>query len=214
MHRRRSALSLSAAALVLAGVPLLAGCGDQGHPGAAAVVDGERIEIASVQARAEAVREAQEATPNGAELVQRTGTLSRFMLNEMLRQRLIEETARAEGVRVTRGEVQRFREEQEKLVGGPKALAGMLLQQQSVAPDQVEDVLRTDLLVRKIADSLGVDLAGPDANARMTEVFAKAAKGMGIDVNPRFGEWRDEALSLTGRTEPWIKAAEEPQQPA
>ncbi|CAM5558658.1 hypothetical protein SCALM49S_01930 [Streptomyces californicus] len=75
MHRRRrTALSVLAATLVAA--PLLSACGNQAHPGAAAVVGGERIEVSAVQARAAQVRSAQESSPQAAELVEQVGASS------------------------------------------------------------------------------------------------------------------------------------------
>ncbi|WP_340560904.1 SurA N-terminal domain-containing protein [Streptomyces sp. GSL17-111] len=214
MHRRRSAFSLSAAALLLGGVPLLAGCGSEAHPGAAALVDGDRIEVSSVQARAEAVRDAQRADPNGGQLLEQTGPLSRYTLNYMLRERVVEETAARLGVDdLTRREVQQFRAEQEDARGGPEAYEAFMLQQ-TVAPDQIDKVLRMQLLIDRIAQELGVGPQTPNADEVLNAEFVETAEALDIDVNPRYGEWNVELVSLTGGTEPWIKPARVPQEPA
>lgn len=60
MHRRRrTSLALMAATLVAA--PLLTACGADARPGAAAVVGGERITVAQLEAQVGQVRDAQVA---------------------------------------------------------------------------------------------------------------------------------------------------------
>ncbi|MDK1475973.1 SurA N-terminal domain-containing protein [Streptomyces sp. 549] len=214
MHRHRSALSVSAVAALLLGAPLLTGCGEAAHPGAAAVVDGQRITVGQVQSRAEEVRDAQRAEPESAQLIQSTGPLARYTLNGMIRQKVVERAAEEEGVRVTRRDVQEFRAERVKEAGDPASFRARMLQERAVAPGQIDEVLRMDLMVLKIAESLGVDLNSPDAGEVMDRTFVATAEDMGIDISPRFGEWSNEQVSLTGSQEPWLKAAPEEQQPA
>ncbi|MCZ7431618.1 SurA N-terminal domain-containing protein [Streptomyces sp. WMMC1477] len=213
MHRRRSALPLSAAALLLGGVPLLTGCGGETHPGAAAVVDGDRIEVSSVQARAEAVRDAQRSDPNGGQLIQQTGPLPRYTLNYMLRERVVEESARRHGVEITRRDVQEHRAAQEKQRGGPKGLEAFMIQQ-SIAPEHIDDALRMQLLIDGIAKAIGVGPRTPNADDVMNREFVETARSLDIDVNPRYGEWDVDLVSLIGGTEPWINPARTPQEPA
>ncbi|MFC7470319.1 hypothetical protein ACFQVA_26245 [Actinomadura keratinilytica] len=60
MHRRRrTSLALMAATLLAA--PLLSACGADARPGAAAVVGGERITVAQLEAQVGQVRDAQVA---------------------------------------------------------------------------------------------------------------------------------------------------------
>lgn len=53
--------------------PLLAACGSEAHPGAAAVVGGDRIDVATVQAQAADVRTAQQKSEQSEELVTKSG---------------------------------------------------------------------------------------------------------------------------------------------
>ncbi|MGK5549937.1 SurA N-terminal domain-containing protein, partial [Streptomyces sp. URMC 127] len=55
MLRRRTALSVTAAAL-LAAAPLLTACGQTAHPGAAAVVGDDRITVSQLQRQVADVR--------------------------------------------------------------------------------------------------------------------------------------------------------------
>ncbi|MCX2968103.1 MULTISPECIES: SurA N-terminal domain-containing protein [Streptomyces] len=206
MHRRRSALTVSAAAALLLGVPLLSGCGSaDAHPGAAAVVDGEQIAVSAVQARAEAVRDAQRADPEAEQLIQSTGPLQRYMLNYLLVERVVEEAARDAGVSVSRRDVQEYRAAEEERFRGAEMLEAVMLRERAVAPEQIDDALRVEMLAQRTAEKLGADVE---------RVFAETARELGIDVNPRYGTWSAEQVTLTGTQDPWLKPATIPQEPA
>ncbi|WMX46667.1 SurA N-terminal domain-containing protein [Streptomyces roseicoloratus] len=202
MHRR-TALSVSAAAL-LAAAPLLTACGSDAHPGAAAVVGGQRIEVSSLQAQVEDVRSAQQASPNAAQLIRETGDLSRQKLHDMIFDRVAEKVAEDHGVTVDRAEVQQARGEFVRQSGGEQQLRAALLQQRGVAPDQVDDVARRAVLMNKIAAKLGATDT-PEGQKKLTDAFSRASKALDIDVNPRFGSWDDEKIQLATYTAPWVR---------
>ncbi|MFD0144592.1 MULTISPECIES: SurA N-terminal domain-containing protein [unclassified Streptomyces] len=201
MHRR-TALSVSAA--LLAAAPLLTACGGEAHPGAAAVVGGERIEVSSLQAQVADVRAAQQASPQAEQLIQATGDLSREKLNVMIFDRVVDRVAEDNGITATRGEIQQARDEFTQQSGGAEQLAATLLQQQGVAPDQIDGVVRRTVLMNKIAAKLGIANT-PEGQKKLTEVFTAASKDLGIDVNPRFGTWDDAKIQLGTFQAPWLR---------
>ncbi|MFB7374606.1 SurA N-terminal domain-containing protein [Streptomyces sp. NPDC056222] len=201
MHRR-TALSVSAA--LLAAAPLLAACGGEPHPGAAAVVGGERIEVSSLQAQVRDVRTAQQASPQAAELIQATGDLSREKLNVMIFDKVVDKVAADNGITASRGEIQKARGEFAEQSGGETQLAAMLLQQQGIAPDQIDTVVRRTVLMNKIAAKLGIENT-PEGQQKLTEVFTAASKALDIDVNPRFGAWDDKKIQLGTYTPSWVR---------
>ncbi|GGV02451.1 lipoprotein [Streptomyces litmocidini] len=201
MHRR-TALAVSAALLTAA--PLLTACGSDAHPGAAAVVGGRRIEVASLQAQVEDVRHAQAASPQSAQLVAATGDLSRRKLNVMIFDRVVDEVARDNGVTATRAELQEARTSFVRQAGGEDRLAAVLLQEQGVAPDQIDAFVRRNVLMNKIAQKLGVT-EGPEGQKKLTDVFSAASEELGIDVNPRYGHWDDAQVRLSDTTVPWLR---------
>ncbi|MER7049484.1 SurA N-terminal domain-containing protein [Streptomyces jumonjinensis] len=201
MHRRRrTAITVSAALLFAA--PLLTACGSEAHPGAAAVVGGERIEVSAVQANVRDVRSAQESSPQSAQLVKDSGQLGRAKLYELIVDRVVERAAADAGVSVSRREVQEGRAALAQQAGGEEQLTAMYLQQRGVAPDQVDQVVRRDVLVGKLAERLGG--ATPEGQQRLNEAFSAAAKALDIDVNPRYGSWDDQKLELGDYRAPWI----------
>ncbi|MET8505917.1 SurA N-terminal domain-containing protein [Streptomyces sp. NPDC004787] len=207
MHRR-TALSVSAAAL-LAAAPLLTACGNDAHPGAAAVVGGQRIEVSSLQAQVEDVRTAQQASPNAEQLIRETGDLSRRKLHDMIFDRVARKVGEDNGVTVTRAEVQQARADFVRQSGGEQQMTAALLQQRGVAPDQIDDVARRAVLMNKIASKLGITNT-PEGQKKLTEAFSRASKALSIDVNPRFGTWDDEKIQLGAYTAPWVRQITRP----
>ncbi|MGW2629971.1 SurA N-terminal domain-containing protein [Streptomyces chattanoogensis] len=203
MFRRRTALSVSVTAALLAAAPLLAACGSDAHPGAAAVVDGKRITVAQLQAKVKDVREAQGKSPQGAQLIMNTGRLSLATLNGMIFDEVLARAAGDAGVTVTRNDIQKWRSAAERRAGGAERLKGMWLQQ-GIAPDEIDAMVRNQLLLDGLAKHLGADRGRPQGQQQLAQALAKTSRSMGIDVNPRFGKWDDQQVILGETKEPWI----------
>ncbi|MBK3647907.1 SurA N-terminal domain-containing protein, partial [Streptomyces sp. MBT33] len=154
MHRRRrTALLLTAA--IAAAAPLLTACGSDSHPGAAAVVGGQRITVAQLENRVNEVRTAQRtAVANDAQYKQavaQTGSLTRDTLHNMVLDRVLHRAAQDNGVTVTTKEIQQMRTGLEQQVGGSKALETAWLQQYGVAPKRLDDNLRLQLEAQRVS---------------------------------------------------------------
>ncbi|KIF69553.1 lipoprotein [Streptomyces sp. AcH 505] len=211
-RRRRTALSISV--VLLAAAPLLTACGSDSHPGAAAVVGGKRIEVSTLQAQVAAVRKAQEASPQSAELIKNSGQLNQNKLNGMIFDRILLQAASDEGVSASRREIQTARQQAEAQSGGAKAFESVLLQQGALTPDQIDDAVRRDVLLAKVATAVGGDTTTPQGQQKVLALLAKTSKSMHVDVNPRYGTWDNTKISLGQSTTPWIKQVtkEAPQQ--
>ncbi|GES32240.1 SurA N-terminal domain-containing protein [Streptomyces angustmyceticus] len=203
MFRRRTALSVSATAALLGAAPLLAACGSDAHPGAAALVDGKRITVSQLQAKVKDVRAAQARSPQGSQLIMNTGRLSLATLNGMIFDEVLARGARDAEVTVTRGDVQRWRARAEQQAGGAARLKEMWLQQ-GVAPDEIDAMVRNQLLLDGVARHLGADRGKPQGQQKLARALAKTSRSMGIDVNPRFGKWDDQQVILGETKDPWI----------
>ncbi|ARQ70276.1 SurA N-terminal domain-containing protein [Streptomyces marincola] len=217
-RRRTSALSVSAAALAVVAAPLLTGCSTDAHPGAAAVVGGERISVATVQAEVETIRDAQRAQPQGDQLVSSTPGLTRDTVEFLVYAQVLEHAAREAGVEVTRRDVQTARAQTEQSIGGPEALAQAALMPQGGTPmagdEQIDRMLRIQLLFQGLGQELGV---APDAGGvqELAAYLAETADEVGVEVNPRYGEWDAEGVVLADAPAPWLNAggADEQEQP-
>ncbi|MFG3260335.1 SurA N-terminal domain-containing protein [Streptomyces sp. NPDC048172] len=204
-HRRRSVLTLSAVAALVVAAPLLTGCGKDAHPGAAAVVEGDRISMAQLQSKVGAVRDAQRSAPQGAQMIKQSGQLTRATLDGMIREKIVARAADDAGVKVSRREIQQARAQIEKQAGGRKALEKALLQQQAVAPDEVDGRIRMQVRFEKIAKAEGIDPRSPQGNTRLNAKLTQVSKAMKIDVNPRYGKWNAGKSALGTAKTPWLR---------
>ncbi|MEU0300074.1 SurA N-terminal domain-containing protein [Streptomyces sp. NPDC006175] len=203
MHRRRrTALALTAATLVAA--PLLTACGSEAHPGAAAVVGGDRIDVATVQAQAADVRTAQQDSERSEELVTKSGQLTRVKLSGLIFGRVLDRAAKDAGVSVSRKEIQQIRSAAAAQSGGDEGVRTLMLEQRWVAPGQIEASLRQEVQLQKLARSLGADLQNPTGVQAVGESLTKASKALRIDVNPRYGSWDNQKVQLSTYKAPWI----------
>ncbi|WP_399885956.1 SurA N-terminal domain-containing protein [Streptomyces sp. BBFR51] len=213
-RRRRSALLLTAA--IVAAAPLLAACGNDAHPGAAAVVGDQRITVSQLENRVDEVREAQRAAvPDDAQyqqVVAKTGTLTRDTLHGMVLDQVLHRAAQDAGVSVSRKEVQQMRGGLEEQAGGPKQLETVWLQQYGVAPERLDENLRLQLEAQKLAQSLGTDTSRPE----FWQALSKASEKLDVDLNPRYGAWDVQNSSRVDTKVPWLREVTSPetQQPA
>ncbi|MEU6681336.1 SurA N-terminal domain-containing protein [Streptomyces sp. NPDC046925] len=207
MHRRRrTALVLSAAAVAAA--PLLTACGSEAHPGAAAVVGGDRITVSQLESRVNEVRDAQRAAIPGEQYEQaiaKTGGLTRSTLHTMVLDKVLHRAAADEGVNVSRREIQTLRSGLEQQQGGKKALEQGWLQQYSVAPSRLDDSLRTEIEAQKLAKKLGADMNAPEGQALFWKALSKASKKLDVDLNPRYGKWDVKKSQRADAKTPWVR---------
>ena len=210
MHRRnsrRTALVLSTAALAAA--PLLTACGNEAHPGAAAVVGGDRITVAQLESRVNEVRDAQRAAiPDDAQYSQaiaKSGGLTRSTLHTMVLDKVLHRAAADAGVSVTRRDIQTMRAGLEQQAGGSKELEQGWLQQYSVAPAHLDASLRTEIEAQKLAKKLGADMNAPEGQALFWKSLTGASKKLDIDLNPRYGTWDVEKNKRADAKTPWVR---------
>lgn len=203
MLRRRTALSATAAAAVLLAAPLLTSCGTP-HAGAAAVVDGRQITVETVQAKVAAVRAAQEKSPQAAQLIEGSSDLQRNVVHRLVQNQVIERAAEDVDVSVTRHELQEARGATEQQAGGKAALEAQLLQTYAMVPADIDESIRTDLLMQKVAGHYGADVQTPEGQAALIKVLRDTSKKLHIDVNPRYGKWNSDKLDLDATKDPWL----------
>lgn len=210
MKRRTPALTVSVpAAALLVAAPLLTGCSTESRPGAAAVVGGEPIPVSDVQARVEATRDAQRAQPNADQLIGASGPMMKQQVSFLVTLEIVEAAAEDAGVAVTRADVQRERATAEQSVGSAEDLERVFLlpeQTPPVSADQIDDVLRGNLMYRGLAEQLG-------SNEEVGRVLAETSDELGVEVNPRYGEW-DPQRGLVGAEMPWLRAEAQDMAPA
>ncbi|MER5517866.1 SurA N-terminal domain-containing protein [Streptomyces sp. NPDC002763] len=204
MHRRRrTALVLSAA--IATAAPFLTACGSDAHPGAAAVVGGQRITVAQLETRVNEVRQAQRsAVPDEQQYQQvlaATSSLTRDTLHNMVLDQVLHRAAQDAGISVTRKEIQQMRTGLEQQAGGSKALQNAWLQKYGIAPKRLDDNLRLQLEAQKLAQQLGTDTTQP----AFWKALSKASQELHVDLNPRYGAWDVQKSSRVDAKTPWVR---------
>ncbi|MEV6210895.1 SurA N-terminal domain-containing protein [Kitasatospora sp. NPDC051914] len=205
MIRIRSALrpARTAAGVLLAAAVLSACGGAPVHQGAAAVVGGERIPIAEVQAKVTALRDAtaaatpENARPEQAGLVRRT-------VAELVLDRVIARALADRGLSVSEGEIAEARQADAKMLGGDAALERQLLLRQGVAAADVPVFYRQQIGIRKIAAAAGQDPRTEQGDAVVRKALAEAGTALGVEVNPRYGRWDPEQIALVDAAADWL----------
>ncbi|MFF7730700.1 SurA N-terminal domain-containing protein [Streptomyces sp. NPDC008001] len=198
MIRRRTALSVTSAAL-LAAAPLLTACGQTAHPGAAAVVGGDRITVSQLQRQVADVRDAQRSSPQGEQLTANSARLGQDTLVRLIQYRIVEKAGKDNGVEVTRRELQRQRADVEAANGGAEAVRARFLAL-GIAPDQIDQALAMDLVRSKLDGKFGT--------ARTNEILMRTSDALHVDVNPRYGVWDGKRGTAQSALEPWLRPAE------
>ncbi|WP_330330817.1 SurA N-terminal domain-containing protein [Streptomyces sp. NBC_00536] len=195
MHRR-TALSVSAALLVAA--PLLSACSSaEVRPGTAAVVGGERITTAALQAQVKDVRTAQSHAEQPERLIEASPGLERIKLGKMIQLRVLEKAADDAGLSVSTKDVEDARKAEIDRAKGLDQLEQVALQDRvPLAPDQIDGELRFRLLLGKLSERFGQD--------KVLGVLGKAAQDLHIDVNPRYGSWDAKQIALGDAETPWV----------
>ncbi|MFE4968084.1 SurA N-terminal domain-containing protein [Streptomyces sp. NPDC056660] len=204
MHRRRrTALVLSAA--IATAAPFLTACGSDAHPGAAAVVGGQRITVAQLETRVNEVRQAQRsAVPDEQQYQQvlaATSSLTRDTLHNMVLDQVLHRAAQDAGISVTRKEIQQMRTGLAQQAGGSKALQNAWLQKYGIAPKRLDDNLRLQLEAQKLAQQLGTDTTQP----AFWKALSKASQELHVDLNPRYGAWDVQKSSRVDAKTPWVR---------
>ena len=177
------------AALALVAVPAVTSC--QTRIGLAASVGSKQIEtsqLTAVNARSAA---ALAATGQAVPANQQTA-LTRGVLNLLVRDVLLEEIGKAEGITASPSDLASERASEARQAGGDAALITQS-EQGGVAAADLDIVVREKLLITKLQSKFGNSDSTAFANA-----LVAAAQKIKVRVNPRFGQWDAKNLTIVG----------------
>ncbi|AUG79382.1 hypothetical protein CFP65_4652 [Kitasatospora sp. MMS16-BH015] len=194
---------LAAAGGVLLATAALSACGTgPAHQGAAAVVGGERISIATVESRVAELRTAVAAQQGGAR-TEPTG-LTRRMVAELVLDKVVAQALADRQLTVTPGEIADARDADSKLLGGSDALGRELLLKQAVPAAGIDGFYRQQLGIQKIAGAEGKDARTPEGDAAVRTALTTAGAELKVQVNPRYGQWDVKQISLVDAADAWL----------
>jgi hypothetical protein len=178
------AIVLSIAALVLTGCSQV--------DSAASVGDSE-IALADLQSQVDLILSEREGIDTTQMQLEDGEALTRSQLSYMISNLIIAGVADEQKVEVTKAEIDAYKIEIFANIGGEENLPNVLVS----ASTSLDDVLRRDLILRKISEreaATGSDDAA--INERIQTLVTEKAKALGITVNPRYGTWDAATLSV------------------
>jgi hypothetical protein len=191
---RRLRRSLAALALAVAATTLLSSCRpDQG--GAAALVGDDTISVDELQS---ATQDYLEVAPDS-----NAGDIQEGILQRMLISAVFASAAENLDVSVTDGQVAGQLDQLLSSVRTQARAAGLsprgylvtqLGQGQTqtvVAPSQLEDWVRDQMLLQGIVQAAGGDAepGSEQANVAVNDALLEASRELDVEVNPRYGRW-------------------------
>lgn len=205
MVRRRTAVSIAAAGLLLAS-PALTACGSgPAHAGAAAVVGDHRITVSTLQTQVNDVRAAESKTAQGAQLIDNSGKLSTQTLSMLVQNEVIDKAVKDAGITVTANDVlQEHAQALQQFSGNEAQLDSALLTQYGIAPSGIDTFFRTNVAVGKLIEKLGFQPGSDNGNAAVLAAISKTAKQLGVHVNPRYGMWDAQKAIIGTAKDPWV----------
>ncbi|RAJ36040.1 SurA-like protein [Kitasatospora sp. SolWspMP-SS2h] len=200
MIRTSSPRRLRAALGVAVAAAALTACGGApAHQGAAAVVGGDRISIAQVEARVAAVRDG--AAQDGAATEEQPG-LARHAVSDLVLGKVVARALADRRLDVSQSEVDRARTADARTVGSEEKLAELLRAKQGVPTGDVDGFYRQQIGLMKLAG--GQDPNGAEGDAAIRKALVDAGTALHIEVNPRYGSWDTARIGLTDSTEDWL----------
>lgn len=205
MVRRRTAVSITAAAL-LAASPALTACGSgPAHPGAAATVGDQKISVATLQADVNELRSAAGTSAQGRQLLDSAGNLPQKLLDRLVQDHVLARAMTDAHVTVSDSEVQQEHQAALGQFNGSEAqLDSTLLTQYGVAPTDIDHFFYRSVASGKLIQSLGLQPGSDGGNAALTQTLAKTAKTLDVRINPRYGTWDAKQATIGAHTDPWV----------
>lgn len=188
MSRKRAAAIAGAAAAI--GL-VLGGCGNA-SPGAAAVVGNERISERELTTQVQEVLRAQ-----GRSVDASSQALVATTLDRMITTSLIDQLAASEGFEVSQGELDATLAMYEEASGGKEALEQALLGQ-DLAPDDIPEIIRVNILAQKIGAALDPAGNAETQSAAVFQAVTAYSNDVGTSVSPRYGTWDPASLAVAG----------------
>ncbi|MFC5906172.1 SurA N-terminal domain-containing protein [Streptacidiphilus monticola] len=204
--RRRPVLVLAGAGAVLAA---LSACSGTAQTGAAAVVGGQRITVASVEAQVADYRAAV-GQATAVSFAERVGQADpQRTLDLLIQDRVAQGALARAGLTVTQGEIDRAEAAYQQQFGSREALAAALAKNVGVSPNDLDVWMRLMIAQDKLLRAAGVDPNDEAARqAGWSKLLAAEGNRLGVKVNPRYGSWSPAADRAIGpAAQPWLKSA-------
>lgn len=179
-------------------VLLLTGCA---RMDSAATVGTTEIKLETLQGRVDAILAERLKFDTSQMRLESGDVLARSQLAFLISNLILDEIAKDTDIAVSNSDLEAYRLEIYGSIGGEPRLPEVLVNA-SIAPEALNDVLRRDLILRKIGTTLA-ESGADDAtiNQAIQTLVTRKSDELKVVVNPRYGIWDPATISVIG-TEP------------
>ena len=181
-------------ALILALATIFtAGCS---QVNSAATIGDRKIALDDLQTQVDLILLEREGVDTSQMQLESGEALTRSQLSYMISNIIIEELAKDQKIEITPSELESYKAQIFANIGGEANLPSVLVNA-SIPSTALEEVLRRDLVLRKISEKESA--AGADqesVNALIQSLVTEKANALKVVVNPRYGTWDAENLTV------------------
>ena len=170
----------------------LAGCS---QANSAATIGESEIALKDLQTQVDLILVERNAVDTSQMQLETGEALTRSQLSYMISNVIIEELAKDQKIEISASEIESYKAQIFANIGGEANLPSVLVNA-SIPSTGLEDVLRRDLILRKISEketAAGADEA--TVNEKIQSLVTDKANALKVTVNPRYGSW--DATTLT-----------------
>ena len=161
----------------------------------AATIGDEKITIAALQDQVDLILAEREGIDTTQMSLESGEALTRSQLSYMISNLIINEVAREEKIEIDQAEIDAYKIEIYANIGGEENLPNVLVSA-SIPSTSLDNVLRRDLILRKITDgAIASGVSEAEVNDLIQKIVTDKAAALSVEVNPRYGTW--DATSLT-----------------
>ena len=171
----------------------MAGCS---QVNSAATIGDRKIALDDLQTQVDLILLEREGVDTSQMQLESGEALTRSQLSYMISNIIIEELAKDHKIEITPSELESYKAQIFANIGGEANLPSVLVNA-SIPSTALEEVLRRDLVLRKISEkesAAGADQAS--LNALIQSLVTEKANALKVVVNPRYGTWDAENLTV------------------
>ena len=172
---------------------VLSGCS---QVNSAATVGDREIALKELQSQVDLILSERNAVDTSQMQLETGEDLTRTQLSYLISNLIIEELAKEQNIEITASELESYKSQIFENIGGEANLPNVLVNA-SIPSTGLEQVLRRDLVLRKISEKESA--AGADEstiNSKIEALVTEKAKSLKVTINPRYGVWDVKTLSV------------------
>ena len=162
----------------------------------AATVGDAQIALSDLQSQVDLILSEREGVDTSQMQLEDGEALTRSQLSYVISNLIIEGVAKDEKIEITTSEIEAYKTEIYTNIGGQENLPNVLVSA-AIPSTSLDDVLRRDLILRKIGEKQSA--AGSDdaaVNASIQKLVTDKANSLKVTVNPRYGTWDVNTLTV------------------